>query len=314
MLIVIPALLLALPPFAGPTQDADPGRGADALFAPATADMVIPAGDSGDAWTLLDVLQDYSQLTGQHVRMNAATREYLAGQAAGLTRSAAVPRGEVQSFVEGLLVGHDCFLTVERTAEPRLVSAHWLNGYRNPMQVRELALHAEEAELARLSVHPALMVSAAIDAPNVDGRQLVNSMRILLTDSNRQVLVPAGASNTILLAGPAPWVRSIVRLVRAADESSRREAAKATAVFVRLPLVHASAAQVAETVEELMRASTRPGAESDQQGMPRPYADRNRIEARVLADARTNALLAAVLPADVERLRALVALVDVEAE
>ena len=303
LLLPSPLLLSFLPLFLAPQDDAPEP------FAPATADMVIAVGEGGDSWTLLDVVQDYAQLTGQSVRVDESTRALLEATPTGLTRSVVVPKDEVQSFVENLLADSQTFLRILRVQSPRLLAVESAL-VKNRVALRARAFQVLSRDLPLWRDHPALLVTTAVHLPEVDVRQLANSLRTLVTDTNVQVMLPAGASSTLILTGRAPWVADLVEIAYAVNETSG--VATQPARFERFALRHADARDAAPLIEELVRSGRRLHSVAVTQ--PAPEVAATHPEARVLADARTNALLVVATEDDMESVRGLVALVDVPVE
>jgi len=274
----------------------------DDLFPTPNDDLVIAVGDGGAAWTMMDLVQEYARLTNQHIQVREDTRPFLESAATGLTRSVVVPKAEVQTFFEGLLVENDFAMTVLRDSEPRLLGLTSLNtGQRNTL--RASAHLVPEQHLGVWRGHAAVLITTVVHLPNTDVRQLSNSMRTMITDTNTQQMLPAGASNSMVLVGYADAVSDLAEMLRIIDDASAKEAL--SPVYRRFALEQADAVMVAPLIEELLESASRRTTQI--QGAPLPPRT-----VRIIADQRTNALVVMCLPADQARVEELVRLFDVK--
>lgn len=277
-------------------------------FPPASEDLVLPAGTEGDSWTYLDLLVEYGRLTGQHVRVSAETHNFLQNTHLGLLRSVVVPKAEVQGYVEGLLHEGDYVLQVVRPRAPRLLRVTSLQtGARTG--IRSSAPFVPEEELDAWADHPAMLIETVVHLPNVDVRQLSNSMRTMITDANTRQMLPAGDTHTMVLVGFASEVVELADMLRRMDVAAGREVPEPS--LRRFALANAAAADVAGPIQDLLRA----GRRQRQGGEPHPAGP---VEppptTRVIADPRTNALVVTCPSGDLERVAELVELFDVKQE
>ena len=60
----------------------------------------------------------------------------------------------------------------------------------------------------------------AVHLPNTDVRQLSNSMRTLITDTNVQQMMPAGSSNSLVLIGTGQFLADTVSMFLAIDAAA----------------------------------------------------------------------------------------------
>ncbi len=278
----------------------------DRLFPLPSADMVVAVGEQGDSWTVMDMALDYGRLTNQHFIIDAETQGYLQNGGTGLRRSLVVRKADVQAVFEHVLEQNDFVLLVLRQQEPRLLSIVSLQtGSRNGIRASAMFVSAEDLE--SWGAHAAILITTVLHLPHTDVRQLSNSMRTMITDSNTQQMLPAGNSNSLVLTGFASNVAELVRMLRIVDEAAATEIVEPA--FERLPLGHAQATVAALIVQELIDAST---LRLDPQRGGAPMAPHGHVAARVVADERTNALLVLAMPSDMVRIHRLVELVDVE--
>ena len=305
MSLLLTAVTLLVPAAHAPLPAQEPLEGehaADSLFPMPSDDLVIAVGDGGASWTMMDLVQEYGRLTNQHVQVREDTRLFLEGVSTGLTRSVVVPRAQVQSFFEGLLVENDFVMTLLRDSEPRLLGITSLStGERSTLRASAYLVTEQELEVWR--DHPAVLITSVVHMPNSDVRLLSNSTRTMITDANIQQMLPAGSSRSMILTGYADQVADMARMLRIIDDSAAREASSPS--FRRIELEHASASEIAPLIENLLVAASSRPALVQGAASPPPTV-------RVVADPRTNALVVMCLPADRERVETLVALFDVK--
>ncbi|MCP3915433.1 MAG: hypothetical protein GY711_07755 [bacterium] len=283
----------------------------EGLFPDPSGDLKIAA-DPGSSSSMMDLVQEYARLTKQHFVIAPDTQTYLEQARTGLGSSLVVPKANVHSVFEELMILNDFVLVVRRTSEPRLLTIESLqSGARQTL--RQSATLVPEEELQSYFEHPAILITTIVNLPNTDVRQLSNSMRTMITDANTQQMLPAGNTNSMVLTGFAANVAPLARMLKIVDSASAVESVDP--LFRRFSLAHARAADVAEAIEELVNASSRRSVGGQAQGQgPIAVARRGHADARVMTDDRTNALVVMAMPYDMENIETLVALFDVKSE
>ncbi|MBK7875186.1 MAG: hypothetical protein IPJ77_05465 [Planctomycetes bacterium] len=236
------ALSLAPAPIA-PARTAHPAHPAQssaapaALFPIAKEDLTIHVDRANPeaSTTLAQLLDEFSRVTGVTLQMNRETRGVVEKVQPGLNRTMKVPASEVVRIVETLMIANDFIFLRTSDKEPRLwiVQSLHADGGRGSSTLRDQAVSVDEKDLPLWTDHPAALVTTTIDLPNTDVRTLSNSMRMLFTDARTQQIIPVG-SNSLILTGFAPSVRSLVRLLRTIDGLSRVDpAAQPPSVEIR---------------------------------------------------------------------------------
>lgn len=283
---------------------ATPLAAADELFAPATEDLVISWSDGSSGLTLLNVMTAYGSVTGQRLAISEETREILGALPAPVDRATVVPAAEVQGFVEAMLRASYCVLTVDRTAEPRLVGVHSLEA-RSRSGIRARAVLVTSDQIERMRAHPAVLFTTALDLPHLEVRQIANSMRTLIVDANTTQMLPAGNHTSMILVGFGPEIANRIEQLRAVDRASAN--ARASVAHEFISLANADAAQIASIVEVALNGSQSMGEFARGSNPAQPMG-----EARVQAVARLNGLLITCRGADMAEAKRIVALLDVE--
>ena len=167
--------------------------------------------------TLEELVLQYAHATSTHLTAAPVVRQELAVTEVGLFEDLTVEPGEEGRVIEGLLFDKG-FLLFELSAEnPRLLSI--TSRREAPRAPRGRFRRVPAGDMDFLAAHPALMVTVALDLPNTDVRQLTNSLRSLLTDSQFQSAIPVGASNAILLQGSGAEVYDLIVMLQEVDEA-----------------------------------------------------------------------------------------------
>lgn len=276
----------------------------DGLFPAATEDLALAWPDGSEGLTLLDVVHAYGAVTGQRLAMRADTINTLRSTRAPIDRPTSVPATEVQGFVEAMLRAEDVMITIDRAAEPRLIGVHSLQtAYRNGIRSRAQAVDSDDVELMRR--HPAMLFQTVVDLPNVDVRQMSNSMRTLIVDANTQQMLPAGNEHSMVVIGYGPMVADMVEQLRAIDAASAE--AKVSVAHALIRLENADAATAAPIVEAALTTSRELRARPVYGGHPQ---QRPPVLLSVIADARLNALLVTCRSEDMDEAREVVAQID----
>tara|TARA_R110002126_G_scaffold47327_6_gene132575 strand:+ start:7396 stop:8397 length:1002 start_codon:yes stop_codon:yes gene_type:complete len=267
-------------------------------------DLHLNFDEDSKALTLYDVLVAYGALTDQNFTFTDTVENYLVASTLNLTHSQVIPKDSVQAWVEHLL-NENGFLFDPLTSQgPRLIAVvHTQGAGKTPSPI---AVPFED--LADWSDNAATVISTIVTLPNLDVRQMANSMRVMVVDARFQSFLPAGNSNSMLLTGRAPWVVATAAMLDAVNDAAQQDHVSRSTQdmqILRFQLEHAHAGSAAELVEDLILSTVvRPNTMNAPMVQPNPV--------RVLADPRTNALLATVQPDLVERLKQAVALIDVE--
>ena len=129
-----------------------------------------------------------------------------------------------------LLKENDLAMVLRRETEPRLLSIQAPRVGAQRTTLKQGALFVDREGLDELAKHPALLVTASVVLSNLDARNVVNSLRGLMTDNASQAMLPAGDSNSIILIGSGTHILSLVRMLedidrRAGEARAARDAA-----------------------------------------------------------------------------------------
>lgn len=288
-----------------PVQAADPFG-----FPPSSEDLSLAWPADGAPPSMLEVVVQYGQLTGQRMLLSDEARAILEHTRVPLDRPTVVPAKEVQSVVETLLAATQCALTIEHAEQPRLVQVHSLQtSVRNILRSQARAVAATDT--AAMRAHPAMLFTTVVDLPNTDVRQLSNSMRTMITDANTMQMIPAGSSNSMVMTGFGPVLADLIEQVRLVDSAS--VVAKPEIGFELVRLQHAIATEIASLVDMALSAaeSRRTGGATLQaQGQGPVMASKQ--TASIFPDGRLNALLITGDASEISDAKRVIKLLDVQ--
>ncbi|MFN0243270.1 MAG: hypothetical protein ACKVWV_10300 [Planctomycetota bacterium] len=190
---------------------------------PAPREGLKLAADLADGGpVMLDVVNEFSRVTGQTLVIDPQTRMQLQTTKVGLNQDIAVPPDQVYFVVETLLVQRDFALVRLNDREPRMLALYSL-AIPNALALRGRAVFVRSDESVLYSRHPALLITTSLDLPYTDVRTLSNSMRSLFQDANTQQIIPVGNTNTLILTGTGSNVFALVEMLRAIDDAARRQ-------------------------------------------------------------------------------------------
>lgn len=262
--------------------------------------------------TLARFVRACEQVTGIVFTYNEETKNFLEGAQILLIGTKTVPKSEFYNFFQILMVIND-FVCAQVGPDPiAVIEIVSLNtGART--NIRDQAVYVEEEDLIKYENQPATLITTVVDLPNTDVRQLANSMRTLITDANTQQMLPAGATNSIVLTGFGSNTVALARMLKIVDEASKVE--QIVPIFDILPLEFAAADEIAGTIEELLDASQRAAQAGAQNQAPQGVTGalrRGQSETKIMVDPRTNSLIVMAMPDDMPAIRELVARLDSE--
>ena len=198
-------------------------RGMEILsWADATAGRqgaVPEPGQQGPSFT--EMLTDYGRATGQTVVYNSHTKSLLDGRMIDVSDTMQIPAERVQQTVESLLAMHQFVMVPLTTTAPRMVQVISLETMeRETVRSSAISVSAEHLDLA--AQHPAVICRTVVELPHTDVRQLSNSLRGMITDTNTTQIIPGGIGRSIILFGRGKEVASTAQMMLEIDASTAR--------------------------------------------------------------------------------------------
>ncbi len=226
-------LILALPaaPFAPIQQEVAPDSAFAGVPAQQAAEPILPDPtvpitlDPSIEGSLRNALVKLAASAGVSLFVSPGAEQLLGSGASFLQQGVEVPASEAWSFVESLMVENGLMLCVHRNQVPRLVSVHPVVSSSNAL-VRPSTYVSDGEGLAELAKHPALLTTMVVTTDNLDVRNLVNSMRGLVSDSRTLTMLSAGDTGSLILAGNGLVVLQTARAIREIDEASGAQRAR----------------------------------------------------------------------------------------
>tara|TARA_R110002072_G_scaffold36858_19_gene108296 strand:- start:455 stop:2881 length:2427 start_codon:yes stop_codon:yes gene_type:complete len=267
-----------------------------------------PGDAAGKGMTLVEFVDACQQVTEINFTYTDETANFLQNAKIRLMGTKVVPKERFYSFFQILMIIND-FVCIEK-GEGAL-SIIEIQALQAARQIRSDSILVTPEELDNYANQPATLITTVINLPNTDVRQLSNSMRTMITDQNTQQMLPAGATNSMVLTGFGSDVVALARMLMIVDEASRID--EVLPVFEVIRLEFAAADEVSSLVEELLEAQQ--GAANRRAGQPAQGATGQlggQTEAKIMVDPRTNSLLVMAMPDEMPRIKDLVARLDVE--
>ncbi|MEL6430761.1 MAG: secretin N-terminal domain-containing protein [Planctomycetota bacterium] len=298
--ILAASLLCAAPaPAAAPAPQSNGTGQAPVQLPVANGQLVLAIDDAGLSMTHEQLVDRYAELTGVSVTFSEDTEGLLRSSRVRLDAPLVVEPADVPRVAESLLQSSGYVLGFTPSAtRPLLEVASVRSNERATIRSRALAVTVDQ--LDALEQHPAMMFSLMLDVPNLDPRQLSNSLRTVITDSNVHQLLPAGQSNSLILIGQGNFVTSMARTLMSVDAAAGRSNANFRATVRVVRLEHAEVMRLAGILDAVF-------SEPSKDNGPR----RGPV---VMPDQRTNSLVLRGSAADVEQMLAVVAELDREVD
>lgn len=157
--------------------------------------------DDGSRSTLLDLVRQYEQVTGQLFVLNGDVVELLEKVTLESRERVMVPPRRVHRAFESVLAEHDFALTIRNRA-PRILSVCPLRTAQRQVFRRHATFAFVPAEaLGELEDHPALLARTVLRFPGVDVRKLSNRARTWVTDTHTAQVIPLGITDALYVAG-----------------------------------------------------------------------------------------------------------------
>ncbi len=266
-------------------------EGPEALFPPAQGALEIVVAEDMTGTSYMDLVIEYGELTDQNVTYSEDTATLLRQMRVHAGRSMAVPADEVQETFEHLLVQSNFCLQILKAEGVRVLEVVSLaTAARN--NIRASAQYVDPDDLDMIARHPAVIFTTVVSLPNLDVRQVSNSMRTMITDANTQQLLPAGNSNSMVIVGFGDGVAKLAKTLRLIDTAAGESGKANRLQYEVLALKKADAKELAQLLSQAMRL------------------DAEGSRTQILADARTNSIIVTGPAADLADARKLVEALD----
>lgn len=219
---MIPAVLLALGAAAVDHRCVDVSveqASTGDYFAAPTEALVISESASG-SMTMIDLLDEFSRVTGQNIVMSDAAQTSLGQTRVGLLGGVTIPTEQVYSFTESLLARHRFAVSELRHTSPPLLAIY---ADQEVGIARWVKVSSEEIQT--YADHHALLVQTSLDVSPLDSRALVNSMRSLFRGPAEGAF--SFSSGTIVLKGTGSRVAGLASMIDQAVSNAEQAVADA---------------------------------------------------------------------------------------
>jgi general secretion pathway protein D len=267
-----------------------------------------------DALTLEAFVKICQQTTGLNFTYGKETEPALKQARLRMFGQKRIPKTDFYSFFQIMMIINDFVCSKIGPDHLSVIVISSLNQGQGRGSLRNEAVYVFSDDINRYADQPATLVTTVIDLPSTDVRTLSNSMRTMFTDANTQQIIPVGNSNSLIITGFGSNVASIVKMLRFVDDAAANQG-QITPEFEVIPLEFASADEVADTLGELLEASKRASQVRVQGQAAQGVTGAMQVgqgDTKILTDPRTNSLLVMAMPADLPRIKELVARLDVD--
>ena len=208
---------LCLSPQAAPQADSCP-------FPTPSAGMTIEGREGAEPIMLEGLLLEFGERTGEHLIWTDDTGSVLEAVRVALDRQLVIPAEELYSVVESILVTNRFVLVDLGREEPRMMAVYSLD---SPARAHLLghATYVSAEDLPLYADHPAILISTVVRLPRMNVVTLEKAMRRMIADPTTMRLVPAPATNQLILTGPGADVVQLAAMLR---ELKKRPAGSVT--------------------------------------------------------------------------------------
>ncbi len=224
-----------------------------------------------------------------------------------------IPKADFYSFYQILMFINDFVCTQIGSGPLAVVVLRSIGGAGGRPQLKNDSIYVLPEDLDKFADQVATPITTVLHL-DIDARQLTNSLRSLLVDTNSQSAIPVGNTNSLILQGYASQIVALARFLELVDREMARDES-VQPVFEVVPLEFAAAEDVADILEQLLEAATRLANQNQQAAQAQGATGtlrRQGGETRILTYARTNALLIMALPQDMQNIKELIARLDVD--
>ncbi len=271
------------------------------LFPAPKTGITLHVGDNGNEMSMFDLCAAYAQVTGQRATYGEDTESLLKQRRVKLDRSLDVEPEDLQLVFETMMIGSD-FVIIPVLGEPTpIFHVDSLQG-AGRSNLRANATYVDPDDAVILENHPAVLFTTTVQLPNVDVRQLSNSMRTMITDANTQQMLPAGSSNSMVLVGFGSNLSALRSMLLIINDAAGANVEDMMARVEVLRIENADAEDLAKIISLTFGANLPQGPQGPQRYRP----------LTVLSDERTNSLVIRGTRDQVARIKELVVELDIE--
>lgn len=310
MISILAALPLMLSPVAPP-------QGQDGEEIPIIQDLgnawKLTFDETQDGMTLEQFVKICQQRTDINFTYSTDTGSLLQGMKVRMFGSKVVQKDDFYSFFQIIMIINRFVCT---RIGPEDLSVVVVASLDSPARasIKQDAIYIGPEEIEGYANQPATLVQTVLHLPNMDVRTMGASMRQLVVDPNTMQLIPIPESNSIILTGFGSNVASLTKMLMLINEVSAPEP-PILPQFEVVKLVHASADELADTLEELLEASRRAANTGNRPAQAQGATgqlQQGTVETKIMVQPRTNSLLVMAMPDDMPGIMELVARLDID--
>ena len=272
--------------------------------------------DPNDSMSLEEFVKACQEATGLNFVVPPDSESQLTTGKVRMFGQKRIPKRDFYSFFQIIMFIND-FACIEVGSGPlRVIVVQQLAQAtgRGGQNIKQRAEYVLPDDLDRYVDEPATLITTVVTLPNVDVRQLSNSLRALMSDNITQNMLPVGNSDSLVLTGFGTNIWQLVQLLELVDEKSKVPD-PVLPVFDRIPLQFASAEDAAEIIEQLLEARQQQVQEAQQlaaRGDGQPVQRQRTTAAKIIVERRTNSLFVMAMPDELPSLKELIARIDTD--
>ena len=187
------------------------------IFPQPKGSLVIQSG--GEGMNHADLARAFAEVTGLNIVLSSEASKELQALPVEVLGDLEIPPNQVYPVIESMLIEAGFYLAEIGNGAPHV---YMLRSTRsNGRAATSKARLVDSDRIDEYRDHPAVLVRTVLHL-SLDARQLTNSLRSLLTDSNMQAAIPIGNSNSLALVGTGRDVAEFTTLLRDADAAHVR--------------------------------------------------------------------------------------------
>jgi hypothetical protein len=168
------------------------------------------------------MIAEMERITPVRFVVNQETQAMMGRISVGNLQRIVVPPAEAWTVFESILCELEFNLSFVSNGTPPIlsVSSSMPMGGRGSATAK--AVEVAVADIPRWRAHPAFTIATNLELPDVNVRDLSNSLRQMLTDPSSQQIIPIGNTNTLMIIGRSGAVVPLVKMLQGIDASGRK--------------------------------------------------------------------------------------------
>lgn len=268
------------------------------VFPAPRSGVTLTAKAPGRGVSLFDLCAAYAGATGQRAAYSERVESKLRSQELKQPGPIELRPEELQLKFESTMLDAG-FVIAPGLAGQKPVFEVLDRGFLRAREIRRHAYYLTADDAAVLGRHPAVVFTTVVKLPNLDVRRLAKAMRALNTDAGFQQQLPAGNSDSMVLVGFGTELATVRATLLAMDRAAEAGAEERRPLVEVVEIEHAKADDLVGILRVVFQ--------------PSPPGDGSQARSTlILSDDRTNSIVVRGTKAELARVKALIARLDVQ--